>query len=204
MRSKKIGLLGGSFNPAHKGHLNISESALRTLGLDQVWWLVSPQNPLKSSKDMAEFSKRMESAQEFAHSGKIVVSDFEKNLGQTYTAHTIDALKQTYPDHKFVWLMGADNLVQIPNWYQWQDIFEQVPVAVFDRPGYTYQALFGHAAQIYRKSRTYPSAAGRPALDFAEQKAPKWIFIPYTKYNLSSTYIRNSYNNAGKACSSTR
>lgn len=204
MRSQKIGLLGGSFNPAHAGHFQISETALRSLGLDQIWWLVSPQNPLKSDKDMADFDDRIASAKKAARSPKIVISDFEKRLGQTFTANTIKALKHKYPRHDFVWLMGADNLVQIPKWHRWRDIFAQIPVAVFDRPGFTYRALSSKAAQIFAASRVFMPASGRPALDFAGQNAPKWIFIPHTKYKMSSTSIRNSCDIAGNACSSAR
>ena len=170
MRSQKIGLLGGSFNPAHNGHVQISETALRTLGLDQVWWLVSPQNPLKSSSEMARYEDRIESARRIAKSPRIIISDFERKLDQTYTAKTIESLKKRYRRHTFVWLMGADNMVQVPKWYQWRHIFDQIPVAVFDRPGYTYQALFGHAARIYGRKRFIPVGSGRPAFDFANEK----------------------------------
>jgi len=202
MRAQKIGLLGGSFNPAHAGHLYISETALRSLGLDQVWWLVSPQNPLKSGTDMAQYDARIGFAKKLAVSPHIHVSDFEKTIGETYTANTIAKLKQRYPNKKFVWLMGADNLVQIPKWYHWQKIFNQVPIAVFDRPGYCFKALSGKAANIFKHARRYPTGQGRPMLNFAAKTGPKWVFISHTKHKLSSTYIRNSCNNEGKACSS--
>lgn len=201
MRAPKIGLLGGSFNPAHAGHFHISETALQSLGLDQVWWLVSPQNPLKSTNDMAEYEERVRSAKQVAKSSRIIISDFEKELGQTFTANTIAALKQKYPRHDFVWLMGADNLIQIPKWHHWREIFEQLPVAVFDRPGYTYKALNGVAAKIFGRNRVFLPGTNRPALDFAEQTSPIWIFIPQTKHKLSSTTIRNLGDDAGKACS---
>ncbi len=202
MRMQQIGLLGGSFNPAHEGHLYISETALRSLGLDQVWWLVSPQNPLKAEDGMAPAKERLASAQKLARSRRISVSTFEFELGQTYTANTLIALKRRYPFHRFVWLMGADNLVQIPEWYRWRDIFETVPVAVFDRPGSTFKALSGQAAGLYAKQRIYPSGFGRPIQDFALHQAPAWTFISHTKHKLSSTKIRNLCYTAGKTCSS--
>lgn len=202
MRAQKIGLLGGSFNPAHAGHLYISETALRSLGLDQVWWLVSPQNPLKSDADMGQYEMRINSAKKLAKSPRIHVSEFEKSIGETYTAKTIAELKRRYPNKDFVWLMGADNLIQIPKWYHWRDIFNQVPIAVFDRPGYSFKALCSQAANMYRHARIYPSGQARPILNFAGKTGPKWVFISHTKHKLSSTYIRNSYNNEGKACSS--
>lgn len=191
MRSQKIGLLGGSFNPAHAGHLYISETALRILNLDQVWWLVSPQNPLKSSEGMGSAEDRISSAKAVIHNPRIKISTFEFELGQTYTAKTISALKRSYPDHQFVWLMGADNLIQIPRWHQWQSIFETVPIAVFDRPGYTFKALNGKAARIYSESRWFPSGHNRPISDFSGATAPAWTFISHTKHKLSSTEIRN-------------
>lgn len=195
MPSLKIGLLGGSFNPAHEGHKEISETAIRSLGLDQVWWLVSPQNPLKSSDETADYESRIAGAREVANNPKILISDFEKKLGQSYTAKTLNALKLAYPDHKFVWLMGADNLVQIPKWYRWNDIFDSVPVAVFDRPGYTYQALAGQAARLYEDCRIYPTSWGAPVSRLAMQNTPCWTFIPQTKHKISSTYIRKITNN---------
>ncbi|GLQ07879.1 nicotinate-nucleotide adenylyltransferase [Sneathiella chinensis] len=193
MAGLKVGLLGGSFNPAHDGHLQISLTALRSLGLDQVWWLVSPQNPLKSTEGMADYAARLQSAeQKVAGHPAIRISDFEKRLGETYTANTLARLKACYPQNHFVWLMGADNLIQITRWYKWQEIFEQVPVAVFDRPGYTYRALSGKAASLYRHVRVFPPASRKPDSRFANRTAPCWIFLPQTKLKLSSTDIRKN------------
>jgi len=201
MRGRKIGLLGGSFNPAHEGHRYISAMALRTLDLDQVWWLVSPQNPLKSAEGMADYQSRIAAAKAVARNPNIVVSDIEQQLGQTYTANSLQQLHAYYPDHHFVWLMGADNLVQIPNWYRWHDIFHTCPIAVFDRPGYTFAALVGKAAAQYAKDRVFPSAPGRPVKNFALLEAPAWTFIPTTKHKLSSTYMRKRTKKTVKACS---
>ena len=189
-----MGLLGGSFNPAHDGHVYISETAIRHLGLDEVWWLVSPQNPLKSTDGMAPFEDRLGSALDMARNPKIRVSDFEQQLNGSYTANTLAALCESYPEVDFVWLMGADNLIQIRNWYQWQDIFNTLPVAVFDRPGYTFKALGSYAAKVYEKYRVFPSKPGAPVLHFGAQSVPAWTFITHTKHKMSSTQLRNHVN----------
>ncbi|OUR80014.1 hypothetical protein A9Q83_02270 [Alphaproteobacteria bacterium 46_93_T64] len=194
MPTQKIGLLGGSFNPAHEGHLYISETALRTLGLDEVWWLISPQNPLKSADGTRSFADRMKRAEVLTKNPAIRVSDFEKTHSQTYTADTLVKLQRVYPTHQFVWLMGADNLIQFPKWRHWRDIFDTMPIAVFDRPGYTFKALAGEAARCYADCRIFPGSTGRPILDFAERKAPAWTFVAHTKHKLSSTYIRKYTN----------
>ena len=130
----KIGLLGGSFNPAHDGHLAMSLYALKRLGLDQIWWLVSPQNPLKSAAEMIPLARRMEQSMRLAAHPRLIVTSIESALGTRYTADTLRVLKKRFPRTRFVWLMGADNLRQIPCWKDWQDIFHAVPVAVFRRP----------------------------------------------------------------------
>ncbi|MBT4905881.1 MAG: nicotinate-nicotinamide nucleotide adenylyltransferase, partial [Rhodospirillaceae bacterium] len=130
-RGRRIGLLGGSFNPAHDGHRHISQLALARLGLDEVWWLVSPQNPLKSEAGMAPFESRLESADRIACDRRIRVSALEAELGTRYTADTLKALQNRYPAARFVWLMGADNLVQISRWRAWTQIFKTIPIAVF-------------------------------------------------------------------------
>src|SRR5262245_19769275 len=140
-RQRRIGLLGGSFNPAHEGHRDISLAALAYLDLDEVWWVVSPQNPLKSEKGMASFAERMAGAQAMAHHPRIKVTDIEKWLGTRYTADTMRTLVTRFPSYRFVWLMGADNLAQIASWRDWTRIFHLVPIAVFDRPTYTIKAL---------------------------------------------------------------
>jgi nicotinate-nucleotide adenylyltransferase len=133
---KRIGLLGGSFNPAHAGHRRISLHAIRTLGLDEVWWLVSPGNPLKPSEGMAPFAVRLASARAMARHAPIRVSDLEARLRTRFTADTLARLPRLYPKHRFVWLMGADNLAQFDRWARWRDIARQVPIAVIARPGY--------------------------------------------------------------------
>ena len=139
MRHRRIGLLGGSFNPAHRGHLHLSLTALQRLDLDEVWWLVSPQNPLKPVAGMAPFAARLDQARQVAAGHKrIRVTDLENRLGGShYTADTLKALRRRFPRLRFVWLMGGDNLVQIRHWERWAEIFRTVPIAVFDRPSYS-------------------------------------------------------------------
>ncbi|HLB80370.1 MAG TPA: nicotinate-nucleotide adenylyltransferase [Dongiaceae bacterium] len=185
-RGRKVGLLGGSFNPAHEGHRHISRVALKRLGLDEVWWLVSPQNPLKPRAGMAALGKRLREAAAFAGDRRIRVSDFEAKAGLRYTAETLVALRRRFPRLRFVWLMGADNLVQIPAWKDWQRIFNAVPVAVFTRPPYSYRALAAKAARRFasarideRASRTLPGRA-----------APAWVFLGGRPSPVSATAIR--------------
>ncbi len=130
----KVGLLGGSFNPAHEGHLHITKMCLKALGLDRVWWLVSPGNPLKPVKGMAPFAERLASAEAMARDPRIVVSDIETRLGTRYTADTLAALTGRFPEIRFVWLMGADNMLQFPKWRNWREIAETVPIAVYPVP----------------------------------------------------------------------
>jgi nicotinate-nucleotide adenylyltransferase len=133
---KRIGLLGGSFNPAHRGHRRISLAALDALGLDEVWWLVSPGNPLKPATGMAPFEARVASARELARGSPIKVSDFEVRAGTRYTADTMRALKRRFPDDRFIWLMGADTVAQFHQWRRWRELAAMVPIAVIHRPGY--------------------------------------------------------------------
>jgi nicotinate-nucleotide adenylyltransferase len=134
---KPTGLLGGSFNPAHAGHRNVSLAAIRALGLDEVWWLVSPGNPLKAdAKDMAPLAARLASARAMARHARIRPSAIEARLGTRYTVDTLAHLVRLYPDRRFIWLMGADNLGQFHRWRQWRRIARTVPIAVIARPGY--------------------------------------------------------------------
>jgi nicotinate-nucleotide adenylyltransferase len=185
---RRVGLLGGSFNPAHGGHLHISRLALTWLGLDEVWWLVSPQNPLKSSADMAPFAGRLDCAAAIAAADRrIRVTDIEARLGRTtYTADTLTALRRQFPRTRFVWLMGGDNLVQIPYWHRWQDIFRTVPIAVFARPGTSSKALAGAAAHRFADARIPITAARR----LAEMTPPAWVFFHTRLDPRSATQIR--------------
>jgi nicotinate-nucleotide adenylyltransferase len=184
---RRIGLLGGSFNPAHRGHLHISLMALRRLDLDEVWWLVSPQNPLKPIKGMAPFAERVAGAAAFAKAHpRIRVSGIEAALNTTYTADTITALERRFPHTRFVWLMGGDNLAQLPRWERWIDLMERVPIAVFARPQTSLRALASKAAQRFARARVPAEGARR----LAEMKPPAWAFF-HTKLDpRSATEIR--------------
>ncbi len=179
---RRVGLLGGSFNPAHDGHVHISLLALKKLGLDQVWWLVSPQNPLKPARGMAPFAERKASAKRIAADRRILVSDLEAQLGTRYTIDTLEALKHRFPRTDFVWLMGADNLAGFHRWRRWQDIFATVPIAVFDRPTYSPGALASRAARHFARFRRTNPVGFQP---------PAWALYHTQLNELSSTEIRN-------------
>lgn len=159
----KIGLLGGSFNPAHEGHLHISEIALKKLGLSQVWWLVSPQNPLKKKEDMMDFSLRLDHAAAIAGDNpRIKVSGLEVELGTRYTVDTIKRLKKKFPQYEFYWLMGTDNLIQLPKWKKWEHILDLAHVHVFDRDDQFYQAIHGKAFKKHPEQITYHNIRKNP------------------------------------------
>ncbi|HTV44077.1 MAG TPA: nicotinate-nucleotide adenylyltransferase [Stellaceae bacterium] len=189
-RHRRIGLLGGSFNPAHQGHLQLSLNALARLGLDEVWWLVSPQNPLKPAAGMARFADRLAAARRATRGHpRIRVSDLENRLGGGhYTIDTVLALRRRFPRLRFVWLMGADNLVQLRYWQRWPEIFAAVPIAVFDRPCYSLKALAGLAAARFARYRL-PEAGGRR---LAETAPPAWVFLHTPLDPSSATRIRSA------------
>ncbi len=182
----RIGLLGGSFNPAHDGHRHISELALELLRLDEVWWMVSPQNPLKPAAGMAPFEERMETATAVARHPRIRVTDIEDKLGTRYTADTLKALRARFPRTKFVWLMGADNLVEIAEWENWTAIFSAVPIAIFARRSYSSRALAGTAAKRYAPHRIRP----RQAPSLADRTPPAWVFFHTPLSAASATKTR--------------
>ena len=187
-RGRKIGLLGGSFNPAHHGHVMISLQALCHLGLDEVWWLVSPQNPLKDTQGMASADDRLAAARAVARHPRIRVTDIESALGTQYTVDTLAALRRECPAAQFVWLMGADNLVQLPRWYQWEKIVETVPIAIFGRPHYSLQAMTSMAAKRYGQYRLTAQGARK----LAASPPPAWTFIHHRHDPISATLIRES------------
>jgi nicotinate-nucleotide adenylyltransferase len=188
-RHRRIGLLGGSFNPAHGGHLHLSLLALKHLDLDGVWWLVSPQNPLKPVAGMAPFAARLESARRVAAAHpRIFVSDLESRLGRSrYTADTLKALRARFPRLRFVWLMGADNLAQLRHWERWNEIFRTVPIAVFDRPSHSLKALADLAAKRFTRRRVRMCAAR----GLAEMSPPAWVFFHSRLDPRSATRIRS-------------
>ncbi len=185
-RRARVGILGGSFNPAHTGHLHISRLALKLLKLDEIWWLVSPQNPLKPQEGMASMEDRLKSARAMARGRQFRVTGMEQELGTQYTADTLKALKTKFSKTRFVWIMGADNLIDIARWNDWMEIFQTVPVAVFGRPAYSFRALFSQAARRFARNRLNES---RAAL-LVDKKPPAWVFLHIPLSTVSATRIR--------------
>ena len=180
----RIGLLGGSFNPAHDGHRHISLIAFRRLKLDLVWWLVSSQNPLKPASDMATLDRRLERARAVADHPEIAVSAIEAELRTRYSVDTIEALQRKFPKAHFVWLMGGDNLATFHLWRRWEDIAQRVPMAVIARPGFTTRALASPAAQALKSARV------RDAATLADRTPPAWAFIQERLDPASATALR--------------
>ncbi len=186
MSELRIGILGGSFNPAHEGHMHISLLALKHLHLDEVWWMVSPQNPLKPAADMAPFEERLRAAGSLARHPDVVVTDIEARLGTRYTAETLAKLKMCFPRTHFVWLMGADNLAQISQWQRWTRIFNLVPIAIFDRAPYSFDALGGKAAHAFKRFKL----RNRDARMLVERGPPAWIFFHTRLHPATATAVR--------------
>lgn len=193
-----IGLLGGSFNPAHEGHLHVSEVALKRLGLDYVWWLVAPQNPLKPVRGMAPLEKRLALARTLAKHPRIAVMDIERTLATRFTADTLEALQRRFPAIHFVWLMGSDNLAGFHRWKRWQEIARRVPIAVVMRPGTTLAPLMAKAAQRFALRRSSNPKG------FARVRPPALLVLDGPRSPASATLIRVRKGGAlvgtGSAC----
>lgn len=194
-RGLRVGLLGGSFNPAHDGHRYISVEAMKRLGLDAVWWIVSPGNPLKDPSGMAPLERRLAVARRIADHPRIHVDAPEARLGTRYTADTLPRLRRAMPRTRFVWLMGADNLAQVTKWQRWQAIVDSMPLAVIDRDGYSIEGLGSLMAVRYRHSRL--CAGARTSV--ATTQPPVWTFIPLRRHPQSATAIRARRQGAGAA-----
>ena len=188
LESRRIGLLGGSFNPAHEGHLHISLEALKRLGLDEIWWLVSPRNPLKKSDDLADYATRLCTARDIAHHPRIRILDLEQKHGLRYTIDTIRFLKNRHPATQFVWLMGADNLAGFHRWRHWRQIAQLVPIAVLDRAPFALHALHGRFALRFAPYRL-PTRSGAT---LASTPAPAWIYLTIPRHPLSATHLRKT------------
>lgn len=187
-RRMRIGLLGGSFNPAHKGHRYISLEAKRALRLTQIWWIVSPQNPLKSCDETMPVTQRLKIAREISKDTSIKVTSVEGDLNTQYTWKTISTLKVRFPNAQFVWLMGADNLSQIAFWQRWQVLFRSIHIAVFSRSPYSMRSLFSKAALRYSYCRRKP----RQLFALGKFAKPVWSFVSLKTHPESSTRIRTS------------
>jgi nicotinate-nucleotide adenylyltransferase len=183
---KRIGLLGGSFNPAHSGHRAISLRAIRALRLDEVWWLVSPGNPLKTEEGMAPFEARLASARKMARHAPIRATGIERRLKTRYTVDTLEKLTRGFPHHRFIWLMGGDNLAQFHKWRDWRRIAGQVPIAVIARPGYEGVARASPAMSWLRRS---VRPAGQ-AKNWTRWRLPALVLLRFRLDPTSATSLR--------------
>ncbi|MEE9347462.1 MAG: nicotinate (nicotinamide) nucleotide adenylyltransferase [Robiginitomaculum sp.] len=179
-----VGLFGGSFNPAHSGHLHVARCGLREAGLDQVWWLVSPGNPLKP--DSGNYAARKDSVRALGLPPQMKISDMEQDFGTRYTIDMIRRAQKKWPRHNFVLLMGADNLRQLPKWKNWQDILHALPIVVVGRPGEAVKSRLGKAARMYSHARI----PERRAQTIALSCTPRWTYLTPPLNSLSSSAIR--------------
>jgi nicotinate-nucleotide adenylyltransferase len=183
---RRVGLLGGSFNPAHRGHRRMSLAAMDALGLDEVWWLVSPGNPLKPAAGMAPFAARFASAKEMARRSRIEVSDFEAKAGTRFTVDTLSLLLRRWPRHRFIWLMGADTLPAFHRWKAWRRLAALVPIAVLSRPGYEDDARAARAMGWLR----HFVRSSTMAKEWASWRAPAILFLRLPPDPTSATRLR--------------
>ncbi|AUW57661.1 nicotinate-nucleotide adenylyltransferase [Sphingobium sp. SCG-1] len=184
----RIGILGGSFNPAHGGHRAISLFALQALGLDEVWWLVSPGNPLKPAKGMASLRARFASAQAQARRAPIRPTTIEAQLGTRYTVDTLKALTRRYPQNDFIWLMGGDNLRQFGQWKDWRGIAHIMPIAVIARPGYN-EAAYGSVAMAWLRRFVRPA---RQSSHWTDWRPPALVLLRFRPDPRSATLLRQA------------
>ena len=184
----RIGLLGGSFNPPHDGHALVTRIALMRLGLDRVWWLVTPANPLKSQADLAALQARVEAARRLVAGPRVAVTDIEAHIGARYTYDTLAWLTRRARGVRFVWIMGADNLSQFHLWRHWRAIADLAPIVVIDRPGSTLRAMSSQAAIALTPWRVPEAEAAR----FVERRPPAFLFLHGPRSDLSSTVLRRS------------
>lgn len=183
---QRIALFGGSFNPPHRGHLTVAKAGLVRLRLDAVWWMVTPGNPLKSNRELAPLSERLDRTERLARHPRMKVTAFEAAIGTRYTAQAVDYVLRRYPSVHFVWLMGADNLATLHRWQRWRDIVRRVPMAIVDRPGATHSALSAPAARVFANRRRPEGDAAR----LADMRPPAWVFLHVPRDPTSSTILR--------------
>lgn len=192
----RIGLMGGSFNPPHAGHVAVARAALRRLGLDQVWLLVTPGNPLKPKHDLGELADRLAAVQRLAaRDPRIVATDIECRLGSAYTVDTLTALRRRHPRVRFVWIMGADSLANFHRWRGWRRIASLAPLAIFDRPGWRFRALASPAARTLAGNRIRE----HDAATLTRRRPPAWTFLTVPLSHLSSTDLRRKRASAAGA-----
>jgi len=181
-----VGLFGGSFNPPHAGHALVAEIALRRLRLDQLWWMVTPGNPLKSTRELLPLARRVELSEKIAEDPRIKVTAFEAAHAVRYTADTVALVTSRNPGVDFIWIMGADSLRDFHRWERWQGIAATLPIAVIDRPGSTLAFLSSKVAKTFDHARVDETDAGR----LARMRPPAWTFIHGPRSSLSSTALR--------------
>ncbi|WP_075627368.1 nicotinate-nucleotide adenylyltransferase [Xaviernesmea oryzae] len=181
-----VGLFGGSFNPPHAGHQLVADIALRRLRLQQLWWMVTPGNPLKSRSNLAPLSERIAASEAMVHDPRIKVTAFEASLPASFTAQTIERIRARNPAVRFIWIMGADNLMSFDRWQRWREIVGKVPIAVIDRPGATLSYLSSKMARTF----DYARVDEEDAATLAFRRAPAWTFIHGPRSPLSSTALR--------------
>jgi len=184
-RGLKVGLFGGSFDPAHEGHVHVTREALKRFGLDRVWWLVSPGNPLKEHGP-APLDQRMQAARQIMQHPRVSITDIEAGLGTRYTAQTLAALQHHLPGVRFIWLMGADNLARFHHWQDWEQIVARVPIGVLARPGERLDALTARMPQVYQSARI----AEADSQGLGKSAPPSWCFVNIPMRSVSSTELR--------------
>ncbi len=189
----RVGVMGGSFNPPHEGHAMVAATALKRLQLDQLWWLVTPGNPLKANSDLPKLADRMAACQALARNPRMRVTAFERELRTPYTAATLAFLKQRYPKVTFIWVMGADNLATFHRWQRWRQIAREMSIAVVDRPGWRLRALSSPAALALQRLRV-PEARAR---QLAQSGRYRWTFLSARLSPASSTQLRRAAKNSG-------
>ena len=188
---QRIGLFGGSFNPPHEGHLHLCDLAFKRLELDQIWWMVTPGNPLKNVSGLPPLNERIEHCLEIVCDPRIRVTGFEARYNVRFTADTVRLVKKLRPRQKFVWLMGADNLAGFHNWQDWRGIASNVPIAVIDRPGSTLAYMSARASLVMSRYRVDEEDASL----IANMKPPAWTFLHGPRNMLSSTVLRSRSRN---------
>lgn len=198
---RKIGLLGGSFNPAHDGHVHLSHEAKKRLGLDEVWWLISPQNPLKTTDEMADYATRLAHARRLIAAAPFIrISEIEQECSLRYSIDTIDALQHRHPRTHFVWLIGADNLAIFHRWKKWQSIMGRIAVAVFDRAPFSHSALRSKMAVRYHARRLRE----RDARQLSTAQTPVWVWCSMPRHPLSASDLRKTLGKQAFFCDNER
>lgn len=193
----RIGILGGTFNPPHEGHVHISSESIKKLELDELWWLPAKQNPLKTDMDTLSFDTRSQLCKKLVNKSdaisrdireKIKISDFETSLESRYTFDIARKLKKDFPEHEFVWIMGADNLICFHKWYKWKELFYELPIAVVDRDDKYLESMESEASRLFKES--YVESVNNFKNNLYGKKLPNWTYLKIKTHPASSTKIR--------------